>query len=291
MYKFAAGVMVAVTLASPLLAHAQVRAEGSLTNFSYTLIDLLPNDGIAPSLSIVTPQGYAGGAWVSGSLRQYESVEPWFDDSRSQSTAPYSRGLNVSLDTPVGTGGASLTGTDFHSLQLRSVASTTSAPAASRQAGGYAGLNITEFVLSPGTRVSFFADFTGSASVTLPEGEVHQAYQDYAEIQAEVSLNAYGPNGPGDYVYESNFITLKAWNGHAGESPASERFSLTLDNNSAFSRNLDLKYSLHASVQAVKATVVPPSPVPEPATTAMLAAGLALVAGAVRRRRKLRGED
>ncbi|MDQ1830217.1 PEP-CTERM sorting domain-containing protein [Massilia scottii] len=291
MNKFAAGMVMAATLASPLLAHAQVRAEGSLTNFSYTLIDLLPNDGIAPSLSIVTPQGYAGRFSVSGSLRQFDTVEPWFDDGRSQSTAPYNRGLDVSLDTSVGTGGASLTGTDFHSLQLRAVASTTSTPAASRQAGGQAGLNITEFVLSPGTRVSFFADFTGSASVTLPEGEVHQGYQDYAEIQAQVSLNADIQNRPGEYVYESNFTNLKAWNGHPGESPASERFSLTLDNNSAFSANLDLKYHLHASVQAMKGSQVPPTPVPEPATTAMLVAGLALVAGAVRRRRKVRGTD
>ncbi|MDM5177817.1 PEP-CTERM sorting domain-containing protein [Massilia sp. DJPM01] len=291
MNKFAAGVVIAATLASPLLAHAQVRAEGSLTNFSYTLIDLLPNDGIAPSLSIVTPQGNAGRASVSGSLRQFDTVEPWFDDDRSQSTALYNRGLNVSLATPVGTARGSLTGTDFHSLQLHTVASTTSTPAASRMAAGKIGLNITEFVLSPGTRVSFFADFTGSASVTLPEGEVHQAYQDYAEIKAQGSLNANIQNRPGEYVYVSNFTNLEAWNGLPGESPASERFSLTLDNQSAFSADLRLQYDLHATVQAMKAREVPPTPVPEPATTAMLVAGLALVAGAVRRRRKVRGKD
>ncbi|NHZ82458.1 PEP-CTERM sorting domain-containing protein [Massilia sp. CCM 8695] len=290
MNKFAAGMVMAATLASPLLAHAQVRAEGSLSNFSYTLIDLLPNDGIAPSLSIVTPQGYAGGASVFGSLSQSDSVEPWFDDARSQFTAPYDRDLAVGLATSVGTARASLTGTDFHSLQLHTVASTAGTPAASRHAKGQSGLNITEFVLSPGTRVSFFADFTGSALIT-PEGEAHQAFRDYAEIQARVSLNANIQNRPGEYVYVSNFINREAWNGHPGESPASERFSLTLDNKSAFSADLSLKYDLHATVQALKATEVPPTPVPEPATTAMLLAGLALVAGAVRRRRKIVGKD
>ncbi|NHZ32493.1 PEP-CTERM sorting domain-containing protein [Massilia rubra] len=288
MNKFAAGVVVAATLASPLLAQAQVRVDASLNNFSYTLVDLLPDDGIVPSLSIVAPGGFAGGSRIYGNLSQYGDTVPQLDDSRTQSTTRYNRDITARVDSPAGKASASVSGTDFASLQLRTTASTTSTTAGTRQTNAYASSNIVEFVLSPGTQVSFFADFNGSALTAQPKGS---RFREDAEIEGSFSLVGYVQDRAigGD----SKLIRVKAANGYYDASPpatmsAHERFSLTFDNNSAFSSNLNLKFALNASADTQYYSTLP-LPVPEPATTAMLLAGLGLVAGAARRRRKIQG--
>lgn len=287
MNKFATSMVLTAALASPLLAHAQVRAEGGLTNFSYTLIDLLPDDGIAPSLTIVQSSAFPGGSSASGYASQNATFEPWFTDSRSQLTTPYNRDLAVNIGTRAGTASASATGADFQSLQFHAAAATTSIAAASRAANGSTSFSFNEFVLSPGTQVSFFVDFNASTSTTLPAGSV---FQEYARTYASFSLDATAQDGWNKYV--SNFIEVVAANGAYPNAPpatasASERVSLTLGNNSLFSSNLKLGISLSSTVNVNDASPVPPSPVPEPATTAMLLAGLALVAGAARRLRKI----
>lgn len=286
MNKFATSMVLTAALASPLLAHAQVRAEGGLTNFSYTLIDLLPDDGIAPSLTIVQSSAFPGGSSASGYASQNATFEPWFTDSRSQLTTPYNRDLATNIGTRAGTASASATGADFQSLQFHAAAATTSIAAASRAANGSTSFSLNEFVLSPGTQVSFFVDFNASASTTLPAG----VFQEYARTYASFSLDANAQDGWNKYV--SNFIEVVAANAMYPNSPpatasASERVSLTLGNNSLFSSNLKLDISLSSTVNVNDASPVPPSPVPEPATMAMLLAGLALVAGAARRRRKV----
>ncbi|NHZ90298.1 PEP-CTERM sorting domain-containing protein [Massilia sp. CCM 8733] len=187
-------------------------------------------------------------------------------------------------------GNASVTGTDFHSLQLHTVASTTSTPATHRSVSSYASSKITEFVLSPGTQVSFFADFNGSALTTLPKGN---ALQEHAQTQANFSLQAYVQNSQTGFA--SKRIGVAASNGKLGDSPpatmsASERVWITFDNDSAFSSNLKLDISLVSLARTYDAGPLQASPVPEPATTAMLLAGLAMVTGAVRRRRAVRGK-
>ncbi|WP_208296801.1 PEP-CTERM sorting domain-containing protein [Massilia sp. CCM 8734] len=281
---------MAAALASPIVAHAQIRAESSLSNFSYTLIDLLPDDGIGPSLSIVPPKEDAGGSQVSSYIRQFGTVEPEFDDNRTQSTTRYHRDLAIKLGTPAGTGNVSVTGTDFHSLQLRTLASTTSTPATSRSVSSYASSAITEFVLSPGTQVSFFADFNGSTLTTLPKGNV---LQERAQTQASFYLQAYVQGQ--QTGFESTLINVAASNGKLGDSPpatmdASERVWITFDNNSALSSNLKFTINLVSLTHTDDVGPLQPSPVPEPASTAMLLAGLALVTGAARRRRTVRGK-
>ncbi|WP_229427059.1 PEP-CTERM sorting domain-containing protein [Massilia atriviolacea] len=280
MNKFAVGVLFAATLASPLLAHAQVHAEASLTNFSYTLIDLLPDDGITPSLSIVAPVGYAGGSSVYGSIMQRRTNEPEFEDSRTQITTRYNRNLDVKLGAPAGAANASVTGSNFGALQFHTNVSTTGAPEAFRSASTYARSEILEFVLSPGTQVSFFADFNGSATTTEPKGS---AYRDLANAEASFMLRSDG------FGYDSTSINLAASNLSFADAPpatmsASERMSLTLGNSSASAAKLHLEIFTGSSLQSAYDAQAA-SAVPEPATTAMLAAGLALVAGAVRRRK------
>ncbi|NHZ91822.1 PEP-CTERM sorting domain-containing protein [Massilia sp. CCM 8733] len=288
MNKFAVGVVIAATLASPLLAQAQVRADASLSNFSYSLVDLLPDDGIVPSLTIVVPADYAGASQISAYLRQYGDTVPSLDDKRTQSTTRYNRDINARLDTAAGKSGASVTGTDFASLQFRTTVSTTSSVAGTRQTYASASANIVEFVLSPGTQVSFFADFNGSASAAKPASSL---FREDAQIDGSFSLVGYVQ----DQVIggDSKTIRVRAANGYYDASPppiasSSERFSLTFDNNSALSSNLNLKFSLTSSADSQYYSMLP-LPVPEPATTAMLLAGLGLVAGAARRRRKVQG--
>ncbi|RSZ55919.1 PEP-CTERM sorting domain-containing protein [Massilia atriviolacea] len=290
MNKFATSVVMAAALASPLLAHAQIRAEGSVTNFSYTLIDLLPDDGIAPSLTIAYRSNYPGASTASGEVSQNSTFEPWFTDSRSQFTTPFNRDVAASIGTRAGTASASTTGADFQSLQLHAAASTTSIAAASRAANGSASSTITEFVLSPGTQVSFFADFNAGTSTTLPAGNV---LREYARTYASFSLNADAQDGWNGFTSTFSEAVASNWafpNSPAATDSVSERLSLTLGNTSLFSSTLTLGISLSSTVQVYDASPVPPSPVPEPATTAMLLAGLTLVAGAARRRRKVQDQ-
>lgn len=278
--------MMAATLSLPLSAQAQVRAEGSLSNFSYTLVDLLPDDGIAPSLTIARPSGNVGGSGASGSASQHAEFEPWFVDSRNQQTNLYKRDVAIDIGNRAGASSASVSGTDFSSLQLRTMTSTTSIAAASRAGTASASSYITEFVLSPGTQVSFFADLYASTVTTLPAGNV---LRENARTYTSFSLDATAQDGWRKYA--SNFIDIIASNGTYPNSPpttasASERVSLTLGNDSLFSSKLSLYITLNSTVDVYDASPVTPNPVPEPATAAMLMAGLALVAGAVRRRRK-----
>lgn len=290
MNKLAASVVIAATLASPLLAHAQVRAEAGLSNFSYTLIDLLPDDGITPSLSIVAPIGYAGGSRAYGYIRQSDSAEPEFDDYLNQSTTRYNRNLDVKLGSPAGTANASVNGTDFHSLQLKTSASTSGASPAFRSASGYASANILEFVLSPGTQVSFFADANVATAATAPRDDV---FRDNA--WAGVSFGVRGNGDIDGLGYDARSINLQASNLIFDDAPpatmsVSERIALTLGNRSASSAKLYLEIATSASVQSQYYGHQSPSAVPEPATTAMLVAGLALIAGTARRRRKAQGQ-
>ncbi|NHZ99488.1 PEP-CTERM sorting domain-containing protein [Massilia sp. CCM 8734] len=71
---------------------------------------------------------------------------------------------------------------------------------------------------------------------------------------------------------------------------ASERVWITFDNNSALSSNLKFTINLVSLTHTDDVGPLQPSPVPEPASTAMLLAGLALVTGAARRRRTVRGK-
>ncbi|NHZ94777.1 PEP-CTERM sorting domain-containing protein [Massilia sp. CCM 8734] len=288
MNKFAVSMMVAAVLGAPLLAQAQVRVDASLSNFSYTLVDLFPNDGIVPSLTIVAPGGFAGASQISANLRQYGSTLPSLDDHRSQFTTRYNRDIKASLDSAAGKSSASVTGTDFASLQFRTTASTTSSVAGTRRAHASVSSSVVEFVLSPGTQVSFFADFNGSASTAKPASSL---FREDVDIEGSFSLVGYVQDRAigGD----SKVIRVKAANGYYDASPPAmastkERFSLTFDNNSALSSNLDLKFALNSSADSEYYSMLP-LPVPEPATTAMLLAGLGLVAGAARRRRKIQG--
>ncbi|MDM5177818.1 hypothetical protein PO883_11500 [Massilia sp. DJPM01] len=163
---------LAAALAVPLSASAQVSAQGTLTNFSYALVDLLPNDGIAPSLSIVKPQftSYPGtradGDIIETGLRATRNM------SRDRTSALYSRDLDASMSVPQGSVVSTISGRHFQDLALHAAASTTGSVGYNRSATASNFMYIEEFVLSPGTQITFFADASGSVATSLPRTNV-----------------------------------------------------------------------------------------------------------------------
>lgn len=253
-------------------------ASGTLNNFSYTLVDLLPNDGIAPSLSIVKP-GYPHpqGTTAYGDFRQSgpEQVQE-IDKDRTRSL--YSRPLDVNIAVPGTTVASTVSGTDFQSLDLRADASTTRLAGHGRTAIASSSMMIEEFVLSPGTQVKFFADVNASVARSIKSTELMaESSKVMASMGFDGLLSSWYPNSSTEFKFSISDDSGLSYS-------TSERLWIMFDNTAATAYNLKLSIGLWSEVNALDNTPAT-SPVPEPATYGMMLAGLALVAGMARRKR------
>ncbi|MDQ1816964.1 PEP-CTERM sorting domain-containing protein [Massilia sp. CCM 9210] len=270
-------------LVVPLSAGAQVSAQGTLNNFSYSLVDLLPNDGIAPSLSIVKPHyaSYpgtrAGGDIIESGLRATRN------SSEDRTSALYSRDLDASMSVPQGSVVSTISGGHFQSLALSAAASTTGSVGYNRSATASNFMFIEEFVLSPGTQITFFADASGSVATSLPRTNV---LRENSTLKASMGFESAAPDWYPTTTTQFK-LTAPTWSSDPNlpfSQSASERLSIMFENTKSTTQNLKLSISLWAEAES-RDTTPSTSPVPEPATYGMLLAGLALVAGAARRKR------
>lgn len=149
-----------------MAAHASSSGMITVGKFSYTLVDLHPNDGIAPSLQFL--QEYGG--WSSASVAgYYDSAHGWdfiHDGSAGTNT------LGVSHTDPVnGIEIKSYVGhrqqPDTHFLQL--VARTPQDGTWGYLEGNASSGNLN-FVLSPGTAVTFSVPIRTSVTITEAPG-------------------------------------------------------------------------------------------------------------------------
>lgn len=271
---------LSATLAVPLSASAQVSASGTLNNFSYTLVDLLPNDGIAPSLSIVKPR-YPD----SNGTRAYADISQSGPNEvreigEDRTRALYSRALDAGISVPEGSVVSTIGGTNFQSLDLRTAAATTRNAGHRRTAIASNFMIIDEFVLSPGTQIRFFADVNASTATTAANTNF---LAQSSKVTAAMSFEGYLPSWYPDAHTEFE-LRAPYWNGSPLSHSASERLSIMFENTEAKTLNLKLSISLWAEANSFD-TTPSTSPVPEPATYGMLLAGLALVGGVARRKR------
>ncbi|WP_229427317.1 PEP-CTERM sorting domain-containing protein [Massilia atriviolacea] len=276
---------VAATLAAPLCATAQVSASGTFTNFSYTLMDLLPNDGIAPSLSIKPRNPNPLASFARADINQ-SGARTTRDINDDSSGALYSRPLDASLSVRQGAVTSTISGGNFQSLNFDAAASTTGSAGYDRSAVASTSMLIDEFVLSPGTQISFFADASGSVATSLPR--TNRLNED-ASIKATMRFDGMLPDWYPD-VSATFSLTAPRFTSDPNlpfSQSGSERLSIMFQNTESSAANLKLSIGLWVSAASVD-TTPSASPVPEPSTYAMLIGGLALVAGAARRKRAAR---
>jgi hypothetical protein len=254
--------------------HAGVTGQVTIGQFSYTLTDINPNDGIAPSITFLPTPSTGPSAEPGVLLFSYSAgnagASHYVEGAGSQP---------VSVDyTETGlTVGGSLSGTgvlDTASLSLH--ASTD--PSFGQDVSAYATMQarFLDFVLSPHTALTVQAQLHFAGEVT-DSGT-------YNRLKLDGNLWLSGQNAD-DCCVSQRF---GAGSGLlAGPTPAFDRIEAILgtwSNNSAssFQGSLLMYGSLDALSEANGVTV-PAPPVPEPAIVAMLGAGLPLLL-ALRRR-------
>jgi hypothetical protein len=258
---------------APCAAPAGVSGQVTLGQFSYTLTDLDPNDGVKPSIVFLAPGSAYQPAWVRV---QWESGAAMSEaTTQSVDKAPVSQ----SHVTPLVTLAASATGlADLGTTSLHAEVSDENDPFGS--AGGLtadAVSGLEPFVLSPHTALNV------SASVHISGDARPGNEMDIVGMGGWVILQ--GADGIPLAMFTNDPVPSLNGNGGPYDVDTVAPLTGTYVNDSALSINgsLQLSAGLTASVFWFA------EPVPEPANIAMYAAGLPLLL-ALRRRVRRSGD-
>jgi hypothetical protein len=259
----AAGVVLLVAALCAGPAAAQSSAQVSVSDFSWALVDLDPNDGIDPYLNFLAPQASQSS---SGAIVIEAGGVPVTDVRQGGlAFAP----VSLSAGTAFGSASSSLSGSPAGGLSLQSSASLTSNAGVStlsnQLSSGYLG-----FVLSPMTAVTFSSRVALTLGLDLPA----PLTGGFTSASATLSVNADlgGANDP--WLQTSSLSTA------GGPQSTDSMMLLTFANALGSETNNELQFSSAISAQVA-------APVPEPETWAMMLGGLALLAA--RARARLRG--
>lgn len=272
--------------AGPALAAATSSA--TLGQFTITLIDLDPNDGIAPSISFL-PYGAAGGPGIYGQADSY-SLSPesavFQTDTRkpgkslSDTAQTASSGASASMTGSIaGAGVAALSASGYALTSAEASGhyyATASAPAAETR----------EFVLSANTMVSFSALGNISASYTLGGTA---AAQEGESALGVVMLGVGGFAADGESVLrdlQRRYVSLQFQiDGTVPAGPAADSWAGLLTASYSNLSNHAANGQFYAEVEAGGRSLASVAAVPEAETYTMLLGGLALLGAVVRRRR------
>ena len=284
--------LLALALAAALshqTAQAQAHSSATLSNYQYTLVDLDPSDGIAPSIT-----------WGQGQLVQ--ALGASLSDGVGWGGAPNSIASSQKNQTYAGPIDAQ------HSLSYQGFG-VSSGPgglvaSSSVQKGGtwnQTAQFTNDFVLGANTAVTFVAQANAAFGVVVPDGSVVQrpggyldnGYFDWAPIQASAQAMLYigavpGPSlGSGSTFCNANCLALD-------DLDTGLRTYATIDTTkqSLLSVSLanptkgTLASHLVAAVNVSGYATAPLAMVPEASATAQMLMGLAGVGVVVRLRRR-----
>lgn len=283
-------------LAGPVCANAISTA--TFGNVTIKLVDLNPNDGIAPSISFLPyANRYEGGAYIYGEAEtgQTRSWQPGsqlstYEKNGSRQSTNVSDSVHVDMASSAASVTGSADGLGFTALSISGSAES--------EVGGYGRYqafasvpvspNSKRFILSANTMVSFSIDASLSASMTLGytdgalEGEAAYALL----MMYAGGVGADGSSLGGDLQeHSTNVYYLDNGGPPAG---ASESWSGTMTSSFSNLNNFSSLGEFYAA-GTVGGHSVALAAVPEPATSLTFLSGLGLM-GALARRRRTRSE-
>lgn len=240
-----------LTAAPP--AHAAVaQGAASISNLRYTLTDLDPNDGMSPGLAFVPVYGSIWGTLSFSGSNVYEDND-YIPPSIWGSWENGNNAISSNVD-----GSGRLEDTVF-SVSHRSDTVATEA---------HAFIDFW-FSLAPGTRITFYSDYALSASGFNPDGRARAITRfdgRLSEFWTGESRSFF--RSAGDESLELNGTASLSWD-NIGPEP------------------WEGILNLHTYGYSVGSAV----PVPEPASYAMLAAGLGLMGFLARQRTRRAGQS
>lgn len=287
-----AAAVAAAFIATP--ASASSFASASMSQFSYTLFDLNPTDGMAPAVSFALVNSIYG-SYVQSSATDpaggTQSNTAWSLQPFGPATASAGIGLGSAQAAVSGSptaGGMSFTASGAAlGSNVPNVATQFSASAA---AANFSALN---FTLSPYTLIVFSGTANLLAQTTVGRNDV--GFQNESAT-ASVSIGVTGPSSTGNSGFQNTNDTrslsasfLSVFN------PTTGQFSYTGQtqtlNNAAMSAsftnfttaNLTGQMSLSVGVNGNS----PLTPIPEPSSAALLLGGLFAVGAWARRHRRV----
>jgi|GEM_PF-5526781 len=256
--SYLAIVVLAASVTAP--GRAEVRASTTLQGFGWTLVDLRPDDSVAPAFYLGTLESHlAIEDGILSPYREYEDRLNSFGLPPPPQTISYTLGARQVSASFLGT----ILGTQ---LQASGPHEADSPPSTWQRAESEARLT---YYMAPGTEVTFHAQLTAEAESDDP---ITGLYTASGVLQA--FAYSYGARSSDLKVYSTKL--------GLGETESSRIFdvSLTIANSTTSLQSGWLSIRQAAHVGNISA-------VPEPSSYAMLAAGLAVLAlwcGAVPKR-------
>jgi hypothetical protein len=242
-----AAIGLAAAAATALPASAQSTASASLGNLSIQLIDLAPGDGINPSLT------FTGNTSAFASATIY--LDPAFTNVAVDDTLFGIDNLAVHASNASGDADA-----------FASAFSVSAGTIMFSNSGFSLAQGTSDFILSPNTRAIFTVTANVSALPDFGEGGLGSAFAS-ALLYGQVANDS------------SDGVTSFSSNLSSGLFSEQRSLSAVID-----SREVEAIGWLGLQVSAESLSLA--SPVPEPATAGMLAAGLGVLSAAAKRRKR-----